>query len=258
MKPGWWSRSRGLGGDELFGVYPSFRLVPRVALATAVAGLDAGKVRLPCGACCEQEGPRRSGRAGVLASEGGFADAYGAVRQLFAPAGLRVSGVRIPVDRRRGAGNRSRSCRPRHAARGGELPGGPTPGRYGSRCRWPIRLRSACRCSTIASSTSHSPCRQARGLRATRDPNEGCGSSTDHEAAVLSSVRCVDEGAAPERSCEMRSCRRHCRSRLSSPLPCRRLPLGEIRGAKDPLEPRLVDLRLAAVAGSQRLHLVER
>jgi asparagine synthase (glutamine-hydrolysing) len=86
----------GLGGDELFGGYPSFTLVPRVAWATAVAGLLPAKVRRQAVRVASRRDP--GGRVvRVLASERGFVGAYGAVRQLFAPAELYVSGVALPL-----------------------------------------------------------------------------------------------------------------------------------------------------------------
>jgi asparagine synthase (glutamine-hydrolysing) len=71
----------GLGGDELFGGYPSARLVPRLARVTdLLAPIPAGW-RTRAGRMAEDRMPgSKLGRA--LASAGGYAGAYQAVRSL--------------------------------------------------------------------------------------------------------------------------------------------------------------------------------
>jgi asparagine synthase (glutamine-hydrolysing) len=91
----------GLGGDELFGGYPSFSLVPRLA------GVSQGLAALPGGmkdrAIAEMGRRSPGGRVGrVLASTGGFNGAYASVRCLFSPAELRAAGVRVPLNERVG------------------------------------------------------------------------------------------------------------------------------------------------------------
>jgi asparagine synthase (glutamine-hydrolysing) len=91
----------GAGGDELFGGYPSFTLVPRLA------GVSRGLAALPGGvkdrAIAEMGRRSPGGRVGrVLASTGGFSGAYASVRCLFSPAELRAAGIRVPLDERVG------------------------------------------------------------------------------------------------------------------------------------------------------------
>jgi asparagine synthase (glutamine-hydrolysing) len=89
----------GLGGDELFGGYPSARLVPRLAglnrfLAPVPAALKEWAAR-----ASSERGP--GGRlARVLGSQPGYHGAYGAVRGLLAP-------IELPVLSGAGAGGNS-------------------------------------------------------------------------------------------------------------------------------------------------------
>ncbi len=82
----------GMGGDELFGGYPSFRSAPRVnRLTAALATLPAGARRgLAAGAARRAPG----GRVGkVLGAPAGLGGAYGAVRRLFSDADLTAFGL---------------------------------------------------------------------------------------------------------------------------------------------------------------------
>jgi asparagine synthase (glutamine-hydrolysing) len=77
----------GLGGDELFGGYPSFALVPRVAGATRLLASVPGPARrrLAAAAAIRHPGGRLSR---VVASTNGWAAAYRAVRSLFSSQDL--------------------------------------------------------------------------------------------------------------------------------------------------------------------------
>ncbi len=72
----------GVGGDELFGGYPSFRLVPRVAAAASAQRIVPGLVR---GAMADVVVGRRPGApaARTLMASPGMGSAYRAVRGLF-------------------------------------------------------------------------------------------------------------------------------------------------------------------------------
>jgi len=71
----------GLGGDELFGGYPSSRLVPRLARITSLLSPIPAGLRSRVGKLAEDRMPgSKLGRA--LASAGGYAGAYQAVRSL--------------------------------------------------------------------------------------------------------------------------------------------------------------------------------
>jgi len=80
----------GLGGDELFGGYSTFRHVPRIATAGRVAGFLAGAPGLAVNALgwSAQTAHSRSRRALEATATGGWASAYGAVRGLFGAAEL--------------------------------------------------------------------------------------------------------------------------------------------------------------------------
>lgn len=82
----------GLGGDELFGGYPSFELVPRALIATAALGPVPPTVRR--WAADAVAGRRPGDRlARVLQASSGFAHAYRAVRSLFGTADMQRLGV---------------------------------------------------------------------------------------------------------------------------------------------------------------------
>ncbi|HEV2033405.1 MAG TPA: asparagine synthase (glutamine-hydrolyzing) [Candidatus Dormibacteraeota bacterium] len=81
----------GLGGDELFGGYPSARLVPRVARVTSLlAPIPAGLRARAAGLASARAPGSRLSR--VLGSTTGYAGAYQAVRSLLqAPGSLALS-----------------------------------------------------------------------------------------------------------------------------------------------------------------------
>jgi asparagine synthase (glutamine-hydrolysing) len=85
----------GLGADELFGGYPTFRQVPRVARASeAIALIPEGlRVRLAKRAAQARPGGRM---ARMLSSERGLPGAYACVRSLFSPQELTQHGVSLP------------------------------------------------------------------------------------------------------------------------------------------------------------------
>jgi len=85
----------GLGGDELFGGYPSFRQVPRVAKANELLRVVPARTRV---ALSGSIGRRRPGGrwSRVLASERGLPGAYACVRSVFSPHGLTSHGVSLP------------------------------------------------------------------------------------------------------------------------------------------------------------------
>ena len=89
----------GLGGDELFGGYPSFEMVPRVARASRVLGVIPGSARrrLAVAIAAGQPGGRL---ARIVASPPGIAGAYRAVRGLFSPEDLDHLGVMQWIGRR--------------------------------------------------------------------------------------------------------------------------------------------------------------
>lgn len=75
----------GLGGDEVFGGYPSFRLVPRIAVfATAASLVPRGLRQLVVRAASRAAPGGRLARA--TAAGPGMGGAYAALRGLFAPA----------------------------------------------------------------------------------------------------------------------------------------------------------------------------
>ena len=76
----------GLGGDELFGGYSTFRHVPRIAAAGRVARALPGRVRRSVDASAAlvpAAAHSRARRAAEAALSGGWDSAYGAVRGLF-------------------------------------------------------------------------------------------------------------------------------------------------------------------------------
>jgi asparagine synthase (glutamine-hydrolysing) len=74
----------GLGGDELFGGYPSARLVPRLARITGIlAAIPAGVKARATGLAEGRMPGSRLGR--TLTSPGGYAGAYQAVRSILPP-----------------------------------------------------------------------------------------------------------------------------------------------------------------------------
>jgi asparagine synthase (glutamine-hydrolysing) len=82
----------GLGGDELFGGYPTFEMVPRVArLDRALYLVPGGARRRLADALAARQPGGRAGR--MLASTVGMAHAYRAVRGLFSPQDLDRLGV---------------------------------------------------------------------------------------------------------------------------------------------------------------------
>ncbi|MEX0833614.1 MAG: asparagine synthase (glutamine-hydrolyzing) [Actinomycetota bacterium] len=84
----------GLGGDELFGGYSSFDLVPKVARLRRLMAVVPRPMRLAAAKMAARRLP--GGRLPrVLASEPGYAGAYAAVRGLFAPVEL---GETIPMN----------------------------------------------------------------------------------------------------------------------------------------------------------------
>jgi asparagine synthase (glutamine-hydrolysing) len=85
----------GLGADELFGGYPTFRQVPRVARASeAIALIPEGlRVRLSRRATHSRPGGRM---VRMLSSERGLPGAYACVRSLFSPQELTQHGVSLP------------------------------------------------------------------------------------------------------------------------------------------------------------------
>jgi asparagine synthase (glutamine-hydrolysing) len=77
----------GVGGDELFGGYPTFRMVPKVALASAFLGALPAPFRNAAAASVAHQYP--GGRLSrVLAAPTGYRGAYLAVRGLFGPGEL--------------------------------------------------------------------------------------------------------------------------------------------------------------------------
>ena len=87
----------GLGGDELFGGYPSFRLVPKLARAGAFLGVVPRSVRSAAAGAISRRSPSGSRAVRIMGSRVGYRGAYSAVRQLFALQELRAFGVRIPL-----------------------------------------------------------------------------------------------------------------------------------------------------------------
>jgi asparagine synthase (glutamine-hydrolysing) len=86
----------GLGGDELFGGYPSFRLVPRLASVSHAFGSALPLIR------GWMTGPLTHRRPGspivrALGMADGYGAAYLAVRGLLSPHELRFHGVRVPL-----------------------------------------------------------------------------------------------------------------------------------------------------------------
>ena len=74
----------GLGGDEWFGGYPSFALVPQASLARSLLGVVPRPLRHAAARAASRRTP--GGRvARMLSSEGGYSGAYKAIRGLFAP-----------------------------------------------------------------------------------------------------------------------------------------------------------------------------
>lgn len=74
----------GLGGDELFGGYPTFELVPRVATIQKILRAVPRNVRMAAAKRLSALAPgNRSSR--VLTNVGGYPGAYEAVRGFFAP-----------------------------------------------------------------------------------------------------------------------------------------------------------------------------
>lgn len=96
----------GLGGDELFGGYPSFDQVPKVAFARRVLGLVPGRVRA---AGARRAGMRRPGGmwARVLGCGPGPAGAYLAVRGMFAEAELEGAASHLAAATLDGMGGRT-------------------------------------------------------------------------------------------------------------------------------------------------------
>jgi asparagine synthase (glutamine-hydrolysing) len=82
----------GLGGDELFGGYPTFEMVPKVARVDRALHLVPGRARGRLAGVLAARQP--GGRAGrMLGSTDGMAHAYRAVRGLFSPQDLDRLGV---------------------------------------------------------------------------------------------------------------------------------------------------------------------
>jgi asparagine synthase (glutamine-hydrolysing) len=82
----------GLGGDELFGGYPSFRLVPQVARARFLTEPLGPRGRATVAAWAGRRSPgSRASR--MLGCPGGFGGAYSSVRCQFSPAELHAAGV---------------------------------------------------------------------------------------------------------------------------------------------------------------------
>ncbi len=82
----------GLGGDELFGGYPSSRLVPRLALITSLLALVPLKLKARAASLVENRTPG-SRLARALASTGGYAGAYQAVRSLLPQTNMSANGM---------------------------------------------------------------------------------------------------------------------------------------------------------------------
>lgn len=82
----------GLGGDELFGGYPTFRLMKPVRMACRLAGAvpSTAKVHAANAAALRWPGGRLSQ---VLASAPGVPGAYATIRRLFSDADLRQLGL---------------------------------------------------------------------------------------------------------------------------------------------------------------------
>jgi asparagine synthase (glutamine-hydrolysing) len=87
----------GLGGDELFGGYPTFSMVPRLARVAPVLAAAGADVRDRTSASAGARAP--GGRwTRVFGATPGFAGAYAAVRGQFSPAELVAAGVSLPLD----------------------------------------------------------------------------------------------------------------------------------------------------------------
>lgn len=79
----------GLGGDEIFGGYPSFRFVPR--LARAVRLLQGSRLHGPLASILarQHQSPRMQRVAGMLAGQGSLACLHASYRGIFAPPQVR-------------------------------------------------------------------------------------------------------------------------------------------------------------------------
>jgi asparagine synthase (glutamine-hydrolysing) len=80
----------GLGGDEIFGGYPSFRMVPRLSRLASLLGRLPAPVRNRAAGVVSLRNPGAR-LARMLGAGSGYAGAYAAVRGLFAPADLHGS-----------------------------------------------------------------------------------------------------------------------------------------------------------------------
>jgi asparagine synthase (glutamine-hydrolysing) len=87
----------GVGGDELFGGYPSFRLVPLVERAARAASVLPSNIRIRVARDLARFVPDDR-MARVLTASKGSEGAYAAVRELRAPVLLRSAGVCVPSD----------------------------------------------------------------------------------------------------------------------------------------------------------------
>ena len=86
----------GLGGDELFGGYPSFRIVPRLASITrTLAPVPVWMREKVAGALTDRRPGSRLVRA--LSVSNGYGSAYAAFRGLHSSRELRHHGVRLPL-----------------------------------------------------------------------------------------------------------------------------------------------------------------
>jgi asparagine synthase (glutamine-hydrolysing) len=82
----------GLGGDELFGGYPSSRLVPRLALLTSLFAPVPHELKARAARVVDERAPG-SRLARALASRGGYAGAYQAVRSLMPQTQMSPNGI---------------------------------------------------------------------------------------------------------------------------------------------------------------------
>jgi len=82
----------GLGGDELFGGYPSFRDLPRVVRGLGVAGSVPRRARRLAGSAASSRRPGGPLAKGAVAPRG-LAGAYGVMRAMFGPQELDRLGV---------------------------------------------------------------------------------------------------------------------------------------------------------------------
>jgi asparagine synthase (glutamine-hydrolysing) len=87
----------GLGADELFGGYPSFRMVPDVRTAGRVLGAVPRPVRERLATAVAERNPG-SRLSRLLASPGGYAGAYAAIRGFFPELAARAPSKQADVE----------------------------------------------------------------------------------------------------------------------------------------------------------------